>query len=108
MDWVVPSIGTSTSSSSHTMTSLTWIGRVLRQTTRGNSAPDIPMRRKQHAAALGRALVVHWTFSIQEKGLLANTTLLERYRALAEEVMAENAKRHYNGEWQPRGHLWER
>ena len=28
--------------------------------------------------ALGSAIIAHWTFSIQEKGLLSNTTLLER------------------------------
>jgi len=30
------------------------------------------------AGALGSAIIAHWTFSIQEKGLLGNTTLLER------------------------------
>lgn len=67
-----------------------------------------PKRRQQHAAALGRAIVAHWTFSVQEKGLLANTTLLDRYRARAEVLMQENAERFYGGAWQPRGHTWER
>jgi len=65
-----------------------------------------PKQRQEHAAALGSAIIAHWTFSIQEKGLLGNTTLLERYRARAEVLMAENAERHYEGEWQPRGHLF--
>ncbi|CAK0814123.1 unnamed protein product [Prorocentrum cordatum] len=56
-----------------------------------------PKRRQQHAAALGRAIVAHWTFSVQEKGLLANTTLLDRYRARAEVLMQENAERFYGG-----------
>eukprot|EP00747_Dinoflagellata_sp_TGD_P208085 gnl/TRDRNA2_/TRDRNA2_81602_c0_seq2.p1 gnl/TRDRNA2_/TRDRNA2_81602_c0~~gnl/TRDRNA2_/TRDRNA2_81602_c0_seq2.p1 ORF type:complete len:390 (+),score=56.10 gnl/TRDRNA2_/TRDRNA2_81602_c0_seq2:46-1215(+) len=67
-----------------------------------------PKRRQEHAGALGRAIIAHWTFSIQEKGLLSNTTLLERYRARAEAIMAENAEKYYKGEWQPRGHIWER
>merc|ERR1712232_96761 len=67
-----------------------------------------PKQRGEHAAALGRAVIAHWTFSIQEKGLLANTTLLERYRARAEILMQENAEKYYDGQWQPRGHLWER
>merc|ERR1712107_838950 len=63
---------------------------------------------QEHAVALGRAVIAHWTFSVQEKGLLANTTLLERYRARAEILMQDNAERFYRGEWQPRGHTWER
>lgn len=66
-----------------------------------------PKRRQQHAASLGRAIIAHFSFSVQEKGLLANTTLLERYRTLAEALMAENARVFYRGELQPRGHLWE-
>eukprot|EP00913_Durusdinium_trenchii_P013875 g13026.t1 len=45
--------------------------------------------------ALGSAIIAHWTFSIQEKGLLKNTTLLERYRARAEIIMQDNAERFY-------------
>eukprot|EP00933_Yihiella_yeosuensis_P046398 TRINITY_DN41914_c0_g1_i1.p1 TRINITY_DN41914_c0_g1~~TRINITY_DN41914_c0_g1_i1.p1 ORF type:complete len:391 (+),score=58.21 TRINITY_DN41914_c0_g1_i1:73-1245(+) len=67
-----------------------------------------PKRRGEHACALGRAVIAHWTFSVQEKGLLANTTLLERYRAIAEVLMADNAEKFYDGKWQPRGHTWER
>jgi len=67
-----------------------------------------PKQRGEHAGALGSAIIAHWTFSIQEKGLLANTTLLERYRARAEIIMQENAEKFYFGEFQPRGHLWER
>lgn len=67
-----------------------------------------PKRRQEHAAALGRAIIAHWTFSVQEKGLLANTTLLERYRERAEVLMAQNAEQFYEGRWQPRGHTWER
>lgn len=67
-----------------------------------------PKRRQEHAAALGRAVIAHWTFSVQEKGLLANTTLLERYRQRAEVVMEDNAVRFYEGLVQPRGHTWER
>lgn len=65
-----------------------------------------PKRRMEHAAALGRAIIAHWSFSVQEKGLLGNTTLLERYRARAEVLMQQNADRYYGGEWQPRGHIW--
>lgn len=67
-----------------------------------------PKRRQEKAAALGRAIIAHWTFSVQEKGLLANTTLLERYRVRAEMLMQDNAERFYGGKWQPRGHTWER
>lgn len=67
-----------------------------------------PKQRGEHAGALGSAIIAHWTFSIQEKGLLGNTTLLERYRARAEVIMQENAEKFYFGEFQPRGHLWER
>jgi len=67
-----------------------------------------PKRRQEHAAALGRAIIAHWTFSVQEKGLLANTTLLERYRERAEVIMRYNAEHFYDGKWQPRGHTWER
>jgi len=66
-----------------------------------------PKRRREHAAALGRAVIAHWSFSVQEKGLIANTTLLERYRAMAEALMQENAERFYEGRVQPRGHIWE-
>lgn len=57
---------------------------------------------------MGRAVIAHWTFSVQEKGLLTNTTLLDRYRTLAETLMEENAAKFYNGEMQPRGHhdIW--
>eukprot|EP00435_Cladocopium_sp_Y103_P037215 s766_g9.t2 len=48
-----------------------------------------PKQRGEHAGALGSAIIAHWTFSIQEKGLLGNTTLLERYRARAEVIMQE-------------------
>lgn len=34
--------------------------------------------RSTVTGALGSAIIAHWTFSIQEKGLLSNTTLLER------------------------------
>lgn len=64
-----------------------------------------PKRRGEHAGALGRAVIAHWTFSVQESGLLANTTLLDRYRTLAEKLMHENAVNFYNGEIQPRGHV---
>eukprot|EP00928_Gymnodinium_smaydae_P054708 TRINITY_DN3843_c0_g2_i2.p1 TRINITY_DN3843_c0_g2~~TRINITY_DN3843_c0_g2_i2.p1 ORF type:complete len:294 (-),score=54.42 TRINITY_DN3843_c0_g2_i2:93-974(-) len=67
-----------------------------------------PKRRQMHAVSLGSAIIAHWTFSVQEKGLLANTTLLERYRLLAEGIMQENADKYYGGKWQPRGHTWER
>lgn len=67
-----------------------------------------PKRRGEHAVALGRAIIAHWTFSVQEKGLLANTTLLERYRARAEVLMQDTADKFYDGIWQPRGHTWER
>lgn len=66
-----------------------------------------PKRRQEHAGALGSAIIAHWTFSVQEKGLLANTTLLERYRARAEVIMEDNANKFYEGKWQPRGHTWE-
>lgn len=66
-----------------------------------------PKQRQEHAAALGSAIIAHWTFSVQEKGLLANTTLLERYRARAEILMEDNANKFYGGVWQPRGHTWE-
>ena len=48
-------------------------------------------------------MIAHWTFSVQEQGLLANTTLLARYRVLAENLMQENAQ-YYGGEIQPRGY----
>jgi len=64
-----------------------------------------PKRRNQHAAALGRAVIAHWTFSVQENGLLKNTTLLDRYRSLAERIMEENARKFYNNVMQPRGHV---
>lgn len=60
-----------------------------------------PRRRNQHAGALGRALVVHFTFSSQEPGLKNYTKLLDRYRELARPLMAENAKKYYSGQWQP-------
>ncbi|CAD7941906.1 unnamed protein product [Amoebophrya sp. A120] len=72
----------------------------------GEFSTQHPKRRNQHAAALGRAVVAHWSFSIQEKGLLANTTLLERYRELAEKLMYENAVNFYDGVMQPRGHAF--
>lgn len=64
-----------------------------------------PKRRGEHAASLGRAIIVHFTFGRQEAGLLANTTLLDRYRELAEGIMADNAAKFYNGKVQPRAHL---
>lgn len=39
-----------------------------------------PKQRGAHAGALGSAVIAHFTFSVQEAGLLANTTILERYR----------------------------
>jgi len=66
-----------------------------------------PKQRGEKAVSLGRAVIAHWSFSVQDKGLQANTTLLERYRALAETLMLQNAV-HYDGKWQPRGHTWER
>lgn len=60
-----------------------------------------PQRRNQHAGALGRAVVVHFTFSVQEKGLRNFTDLLDRYREVAMPIMAETAAKHYDGVWQP-------
>jgi len=59
-----------------------------------------PKQRDHHAGALGRALVSHFTFSSQEKGLRANTSLLLRYQELALPMAFENAK-HYGGYLQP-------
>lgn len=63
-----------------------------------------PKQRGEHAAAIGRAIIAHWTFSVQENGLLANTTLLDRYREYAEGIMNDNAEKFYEGQMQPRGH----
>merc|ERR1712113_719426 len=100
MAYHAPSIGMITFSLLSTRTLTTWIEREL--------STLHPKRRQEHAVALGRAIIAHWTFSVQEKGLLANTTLLERYRARAELLMQDNADNYYNGVWQPRGHTWER
>eukprot|EP00397_Hematodinium_sp_SG-2012_P040269 GEMP01044091.1.p2 GENE.GEMP01044091.1~~GEMP01044091.1.p2 ORF type:complete len:112 (+),score=15.27 GEMP01044091.1:111-446(+) len=59
-----------------------------------------PAMRNQHCAALGRAVVVHYTFTSQEKGLLQNTTLEDRYRELAEPLKLENAV-FYHDQTQP-------
>jgi len=61
-----------------------------------------PRRRNEHAAALGRALVSHFTFSSQEKGLRQNTSLVARYLALARPLILRNAKLFYEGVEQPR------
>jgi len=79
-----------------------WVG-VARDDEREMSTLH-PKRRQEHAGALGRAVIAHFTFSVQEKGLLLNTTLLDRYRSLAEGLMEENARKYYDGEMQPRGH----
>lgn len=61
-----------------------------------------PARRNQHAAALGRAVIAHFTFSPQEKGLRLNTTLLARYLAFAGPLIESNANLYYGGELQPK------
>eukprot|EP00927_Polykrikos_kofoidii_P016782 TRINITY_DN17616_c0_g1_i1.p1 TRINITY_DN17616_c0_g1~~TRINITY_DN17616_c0_g1_i1.p1 ORF type:complete len:389 (+),score=61.39 TRINITY_DN17616_c0_g1_i1:77-1243(+) len=65
-----------------------------------------PRRRNQHAAALGRALVSHFTFSVQERGLRANTSLLARYFEQARPLIIQNAERHYDGYVQPEPPPW--
>merc|ERR1711937_549810 len=60
-----------------------------------------PQRRGEHAAALGRALVVHFTFSVQEKGLRQNTSLLQRYLDVSTYLAHRNAVLFYNGIVQP-------
>jgi len=62
-----------------------------------------PQKREQHCAALGRAVVVHFSFGSQEKGLKGNTSLLNRYFELAELLIDENAEKFYGGQRQPDG-----
>mmetsp|Transcript_39275 Transcript_39275/g.58527 ORF Transcript_39275/g.58527 Transcript_39275/m.58527 type:complete len:116 (-) Transcript_39275:107-454(-) len=65
-----------------------------------------PRRRNEHAAALGRALVAHFTFSVQERGLRQNTSLLARYLELAGPLLRRNAELHYGGLPQPPPPPW--
>jgi len=60
-----------------------------------------PRRRNEHAAALGRAIVAHFAFSVQQGGLRQNTSLLARYFELAKPLMQDNALRYYGGIVQP-------
>eukprot|EP00928_Gymnodinium_smaydae_P079605 TRINITY_DN63499_c0_g1_i1.p1 TRINITY_DN63499_c0_g1~~TRINITY_DN63499_c0_g1_i1.p1 ORF type:complete len:453 (+),score=87.91 TRINITY_DN63499_c0_g1_i1:101-1459(+) len=60
-----------------------------------------PRRRGEHAAALGRALVSHFAFSVQERGLRLNTTLLKRYLDFARPLMRHLADTYYGGMMQP-------
>jgi len=60
-----------------------------------------PQRRGEHAAALGRALVVHFSFSVQERGLRQNTSLLQRYLDVSTDLAHRNAVLFYNGIVQP-------
>jgi hypothetical protein len=64
-----------------------------------------PQKRDHHAGALGRAVISHFAFSSQEKGLLANTTLLERYRQLAVPLALDNAQKFYANIFQPSVHM---
>eukprot|EP00397_Hematodinium_sp_SG-2012_P044509 GEMP01049735.1.p1 GENE.GEMP01049735.1~~GEMP01049735.1.p1 ORF type:complete len:313 (+),score=55.31 GEMP01049735.1:2-940(+) len=52
-----------------------------------------PHKLQLASCAMGKALVVHFSYSLQEEGLLANTTLLEEYDKLSLRMQTLNGYR---------------